>query len=437
MPDNSILQVDVLIAGTGVAGLYCALNLNQDINILMLTKGTIRESNTYLAQGGISTALDEEDIPLFIQDTLRAGGYKNDVSAVEILCSESTDNIDSLLSIGLPLDRNNDELAYTREGAHSVNRIVHCSDNTGRLVAESLIKEVQARKNITILENTSLVDLLNKDGICTGGLAVKEKTQLLIASKVVVLACGGIGALFKNTTNQGTITGDGIAMAIKRNLELKDLEYIQFHPTALYEKDKSSRRFLISESVRGEGGKLYNSKGERFVDELLPRDVVAAAINKEIDSSGVPYVLLDISFLDSSFIKDRFPLIYNECLKRGIDITKEPIPVSPSQHYFMGGIKVDKNAKTSMTNLYAVGETACTGVHGSNRLASNSLLEGLVFSKRAALHINKKVNTIKATSSNYEVKSDAILDIEKKMKVLVIDELLRGSNRLNAELFNY
>jgi L-aspartate oxidase len=418
MPDNT-LKVDVLIVGTGVAGLYCALNLSQNLNILIITKSTIRESNTYLAQGGISTALNQEDIPLFMKDTLKAGGYKNDVSAVEILCSEAADNINSLLAFGLPLDRSNDELAYTREGAHSVNRIVHCSDSTGKLVAEILIKEVNNRRNINILENTSLVDLLNKDGICLGGLAIKESSKpLLIYSKVVVLASGGIGALFKNTTNQSTISGDGLAIALKNAVKLKDLKYIQFHPTALYESDKNSRRFLISESVRGEGGKLYNSKGERFVDELLPRDAVAAAINKEIESSGVPYVLLDISFLSSSFIKHRFPLIYSECLKRGIDITKEPMPVSPSQHYFMGGISVDKYANTSMLNLYAVGETACTGVHGKNRLASNSLLEGLVFSKRAAVNINSRIN-------------------EKDMRALVINELLRRSNKLNAEFFNY
>lgn len=437
MLDNIHYEVDVLIAGTGVAGLYCALNLREDLNILMLTKSNIRDSNTYLAQGGISTAVSEEDIPVFIEDTLKAGGYKNDISSVKILCTEAMSNINTLLDWGLPLDRNEEELAYTREGAHSVNRIVHCSDSTGKMVAESLIKKIETRKNIAILENTQLLDILVQDNHCIGGLAAREDKPLTISAKIVVLACGGIGGLFKNTTNQNTITGDGVAIAVKNNIKLKDISYIQFHPTALYEENGNSRRFLISESLRGEGAKLYNSKGQRFVNELLPRDTVAEAINKEIKASGIPYVMLDISFLNSSYIKHRFPLIYRECKKRGFDITKESIPVSPAQHYFMGGIKVDKFCRTSMDNLYAIGETACTGVHGSNRLASNSLLEGIVFSKRAATHINSRIDFIKTSCPKCIPNNFYIQEIQRNMKSLIISELLRRSKVLNVEFFNY
>lgn len=438
MQNHMDYKTDVLIIGTGVAGLYCALNLREDFQILMITKESMRDSNTYLAQGGISTALNKEDIPCFIKDTLKAGGYKNNISSVQILCTESRENINTLLDWGLPLDKKQGGLAYTREGAHSINRIVHCSDSTGKTLEECLIKKVQSHKNITIFENTEFVDILVEDNCCIGGIVIKEGKPFIIIAKVVVLACGGIGGLFKNTTNQSTVTGDGIAIAIKNNIKLKDLSYIQFHPTALYEENINSRRFLISESLRGEGAKLYNSKGQRFVKELLPRNVVAKAIYKEIRTSGIPYVMLDFSFQPEDYIKQRFPLIYEECKKRGLDITKEAIPVSPAQHYFMGGIEVDLFSRTSMNNLYAVGETACTGVHGNNRLASNSLLEGIVFSKRAASDINTQVDLIKASClKDFPDILHDLKEIQKNMKNLVIKELLRRSKEFHAEFFNH
>lgn len=431
------VKYDVLIVGTGVSGLYSALNLRTDLNILVITKSTITNTNTYLAQGGISTARNLEDIPLFIEDTMKAGKYKNKKEAVEILAQDSICNIKAILDMGINLDKKNDELLYTREGAHSINRIVHHKDTSGKALADTLIEHAKRQKNITIWENTYLADILTASNICVGGIAIKEDRQINIHSKYVILATGGIGGLFNSSTNRRHITGDGISIAMKHDIAVINLDYIQFHPTALYDTSNNSEKFLISEAVRGEGGKLYNTKGERFIDELLPRDVVSEAINKEIKKSSIPYVFLDISFLNSSYIKARFPSIYKECLSRGIDITKKPIPVCPAQHYFMGGIDVDLNSKTSMENLYAVGETSCTGVHGANRLASNSLLEGLVFSRRAALSINASIDEIDIIRAIPPcIKSDInALKLEKQKSTTNIFK--RRVIGLNDELFSY
>ncbi len=422
---------DVLIAGSGVAGLYCALNLREDLRALVISKTDLRETNTYLAQGGISTAKDNSDVGLFIEDTMKAGGYENNHSAVNILARESISNIKELVNYGLNLDENpaGTGLSYTREGAHSVNRIVHCKDQTGKAVAETLIAEAQKRDNIELWENTSLMELMKKGNKCVGGILVKDGAAIRVFSKAVVMATGGIGGLFKDSTNQRTMTGDGLAIALKNNIRLKNLGYIQFHPTGFYTRENNSRRFLISESLRGEGARLYNSRGERFVDELLPRDKVSDAINKELKKEKLPYVFLDITALKKSYIRHRFPAIYQECLKQGVDITSEPIPVSPTQHYFMGGIEVNLNGETSMKNLYAAGETACTGVHGTNRLASNSLLEGLVFSRRAAMHINEIIDSV-AEEQPDSCSWDLSLDRENLIK-----ELKRSNDRLYDELF--
>ncbi|MCM8709863.1 L-aspartate oxidase [Clostridium sp. SYSU_GA19001] len=431
------INADVLIVGSGVAGLYCALNLREDLNIVIVSKTKITETNTYLAQGGISTARDEKDIIPFIEDTLRAGRYKNKKESVSVMAEESIDNILSIIELGVNLDKVNGNLLFTREGAHSINRIVHSKDMTGKVLADTFIKQVKKRKNITFYEDTYLIDILKCKGKCAGGILIKDNKQLNLHSKVVVLATGGIGGIFNNSTNQRHLTGDGIAIALKNNIKLKDLQYIQFHPTALYDSNIENRRFLISEAVRGEGGKLLNLKGERFVNELLPRDVVAEAIYKEISKSGLPYVFLDISFLNADYIKNRFPSIFKECLSRGIDITREPIPVSPAQHYFMGGIEVDLKSRTSMEDLYAVGETSCTGVHGANRLASNSLLEGLVFSKRAAQSINKKIDKTEFVKVFTKRIYHDVDILKKQTRKLVIEEFKRRSSKLNDELFNY
>lgn len=385
---------DVLIIGTGVAGLYSALNISSDLSVIILSKSKASECDTYLAQGGISKALNEEDKKLFVLDTLKAGHFKNNKKSVEILANESIENISNLSNLGVKFDIKNNTFDYTREGAHSVNRIVHSSDKTGKAVFDALFFNVLNKKNIELIESTCIFDLITENNHCFGAVGIHNSEVYNFHSKVTILACGGIGGIFKNSTNQKTLTADGISIAVKNNIELKDINYIQFHPTALYEENLLNRNFLISESVRGEGAKLLNINNKRFVNELLPRDVVANAIYKEEFKSKSNYVYLDLSSMDGNFIKNRFPLIYNGCMERGIDITKEKIPVTPVQHYFMGGIKVDFNGKTSMNNLYATGEISNTGVHGANRLASNSLLEGLVFSRRASKNINSTISNI-------------------------------------------
>lgn len=413
--------VDVLVVGSGVAGLYCALNLREDLDVMVISKDKIDCTNTALAQGGISVARDMNDVPLFIEDTLKAGQYKNDVQAVKVLTKESIENVDYLVSLGLDVDKDEDgNWDYTKEGAHCINRIIHTQDNTGENVEKTLIDNVLNRNNIMVYEDTFLVDLIEKNNKCIGAILLKDDTQINVFAKSVVLACGGIGGLYKNSTSQRILRGDGLAVALRHNIQLKDINYIQIHPTAFYDESNDDRRFLISESVRGEGGKLYNVNGQRFVDELQPRDVVSQAIFKEMDKTNTPYVLLDISFLDSDYLKNRFSTIYSKCLEKGTDITKEPIKVSPAQHYFMGGIKVNLNSETSMENLYAVGETACTGIHGANRLASNSLLEGLVFSKRAADLINSKTDTFNLTKVDVDKIYKSRKEIEEDNRILVV-----------------
>lgn len=416
--------VDVLVVGSGVAGLYCALNLREDLDVMVVSKDKIDCTNTTLAQGGISVARDLDDVPFFMEDTLKAGKYKNDVQAVKVLTRESIENVDHLVSLGLDVDKDeNGNWDYTKEGAHCVNRIIHTQDNTGENVEKTLIKNALDRKNIRVSEDTFLVDIIEKNNKCIGAILLKDKEQINVFAKFVVLACGGIGGLYKNSTSQRILRGDGLAIALRHDIELKDINYIQIHPTAFYDESDDERRFLISESVRGEGGRLYNVNGERFIDELQPRDVVSEAIFKEIEKTNTPYVYLDVSFLDSKYLKNRFSTIYNKCLEKGTDITKEPIKVSPAQHYFMGGIKVDLNSKTSMENLYAVGETACTGIHGANRLASNSLLEGLVFSKRAAEKINEYVDDFNLSKVNIDEIYTSREEIEEENRRIVVNAI--------------
>lgn len=416
--------VDVLVVGSGVAGLYCALNLRQDLDVMVVSKDKIDCTNTSLAQGGISVARDLDDVPFFTEDTLKAGKYKNNIHAVNVLTKESIENVDYLVSLGLDVDKDeNGNWDYTKEGAHCVNRIIHTQDNTGENVEKTLVKNSFQRKNIRISEDTFLVDIIERNNKCIGAILLKNKEQVNVFAKFVVLACGGIGGLYKNSTSQRILRGDGLAVALRHKIELKDINYIQIHPTAFYDESGDERRFLISESVRGEGGKLYNINGKRFVDELQPRDVVSDAIFNEMKKTNTPYVHLDISFLNKEYLKNRFSTIYNKCLEKGTDITKGPIKVSPAQHYFMGGIKVDLNSKTSMKNLYAVGETACTGIHGANRLASNSLLEGLVFSKRAAKDINESIDQFNLTKVDVDKIYTSREEIEEENKRIVVNAI--------------
>ncbi len=389
------MKTDILIVGCGVSGLYCALNLPETKNITIITKNQAPKSDSFLAQGGICVLRDEQDYEAFFEDTMRAGHYENNPDSVEIMIRSSQEVIRDLVSFGVCFEKKGDAFAYTREGAHSKPRILFHEDETGKEITSHLLETVKSRKNITLIENFTMVDLICKDNICNGIIGHDESGNYIkINADYTVLATGGIGGLFKHSTNYRHLTGDALAIALKYGIKLQHIDYIQIHPTTLYTK-KNGREFLISESVRGEGAILLNSKGERFVDELLPRDVVANAIIEEMKKEESEHVWLSLAPIPEEEIRVHFPNIYQHCLDEGYDVTKEPIPVVPSQHYFMGGIDVDRNSKTSMQRLYAVGETACNGVHGRNRLASNSLLESLVFAKRAAKHIAENYISIK------------------------------------------
>lgn len=423
---------DVLIVGSGVAGLYASLNLREDLEIIMVSKKSVNLCNSSLAQGGIAVARGKEDFQSFIEDTLKAGKYENNIDSVRVLVEESMDNINKLIDLGANFEKDENGVLFTKEGAHEINRIVYHKDITGKHVEDILLENVKRRKNIKIIEDCEMVDIYHRDNRCIGALFNKDGETLSIYAKVVILATGGIGGLFKKSTNERIITGDSIGIAIRNNIEIKDLSYIQIHPTAFFSKKSEEKRFLISESVRGEGGKLLNCNGERFVDELLPRDIVSKKIYEEMKKTNSNNVFLDVSFMEKSFLQNRFPNIYNKCLEEGIDISKEPIPVAPAQHYFMGGIKVDLNGKTSMENLYAFGETSCTGVHGANRLASNSLLEALVFSRRGALEINSYIDDLELIIEERECE-----DLDKYRllnRKILIDEICRLRGDIKDEL---
>lgn len=385
------MKTDVLIVGTGCSGLYLALNLPDDINILMVTKKEAELSDSFLAQGGICMLKDDSDYDSFFEDTLKAGHYENDVYSVELMIKSSPEVIDDLISYGVDFERNNDgSLAFTKEGAHSHKRILYHEDITGKEITSNLLKKVREKKNIKILENTPLVNLIVKNNVAKGGIINYLGKEEKVYAKKVVLATGGIGGLYKHSTNYPHLTGDAISLAKKYQIDLKNLDYVQIHPTTLYTND-NEKSFLISESVRGEGAILVDHRGNRFVDELLPRDIVSEAIFKQMEIDKVDYVYEDLRPIGKEEIEKHFPNIVKHCKEKGYDVFNEPIPVVPAQHYFMGGIKVDYDSHTSMKHLYAVGETACNGVHGKNRLASNSLLESLVFAKRAAKRINKSL----------------------------------------------
>lgn len=377
-------KVDVVIVGTGVSGLFHALNLPEDKRILMLTKADLESSDSFLAQGGICVMRDETDYDSYFEDTMKAGHYENRKESVDIMIRSSREIIDDLVSYGVDFEKKNGEFCYTREGAHSKPRILFHEDITGKEITSKLLAQVKKRTNVEILEYTTMTDIIEEAGKCCGIYAAEQDgDQLKIEADYTILASGGIGGLYEHSTNFPHLTGDALEVAKKHDIRLEHLDYVQIHPTTLY-SEKPGRRFLISESVRGEGAVLYNKDKERFVNELLPRDVVTKAIREQMAKDGTKYVWLSMEHIPSETILKHFPNIYEHCLEEGYDVTKECIPVVPAQHYFMGGIWVDRNSHTSMAHLFAVGETSCNGVHGANRLASNSLLESLVFAKRAA-----------------------------------------------------
>ncbi len=381
------MKTDILIVGCGVSGLYCALKLPREKRITLITKAAAEESDSFLAQGGICVLPEESDYDAFFEDTMRAGHYENNKQSVDIMIRSSRAVIADLVACGARFEKNGTEFVYTKEGAHSRPRILFHEDETGKEITSHLLERVRELPNVTLIEHCTMVDLLTKDNACCGIVARNQEGEYQqILADYTVLATGGIGGLFAHTTNFSHLTGDGLALSLRHGVRLQNIDYIQIHPTTLY-GEQSGRSFLISESVRGEGAILLDGKGERFVNELLPRDVVANAIFAQMKKEGSGHVWLSLAPIPKEEILTHFPNIYHHCLECGYDVTREPIPVVPAQHYFMGGIAVDEHSKTSMERLYAVGETACNGVHGRNRLASNSLLESLVFAARAAAKI--------------------------------------------------
>ena len=383
-------QTDVVIVGTGAAGLFCALKLPAQYKVLMLTKDEVDQSDSFLAQGGMCMLRGEEDYDSYFEDTMKAGHYENNKASVDVMIRSSNQIAQDLIGYGVVFERDGDELAFTGEGGHSRPRILFHEDITGKEITSKLLARAQERENITILDHTMMLDIICGEDGCEG-LVIREADGTLgtVQAGYTVFACGVLGVRYKHSTNFRHITGDALAIALRHGIEMEHIDYIQIHPTTLY-SEKPGRRFLISESVRGEGAILLNKKGERFVDELLPRDVVTAAIHKQMAEDDMPYVRLSLERIPEEEIRSHFPNICQRCLEEGYDVTKEPVPVVPAQHYFMGGIKVNLSSMTSMERLYAVGETSCNGVHGANRLASNSLLESMVFADRSAKEITEK-----------------------------------------------
>ena len=392
------LQADVVIVGTGVGGCFSALNLSEDLSIIMITKSDLESSDSFLAQGGICVLHDDDDYDSYFEDTMRAGHYENRKESVDIMIRGSQDVIHDLIGYGVDFAKEDGKLLYTREGAHSRPRILFHEDITGKEITSKLLAQIKTRKNIQIMEYTTMTDILISKGACAGIEAeTSDHKKIYIHADQTIFASGGIGGRYKHSTNFPHLTGDALDISKKHGIRLEHLDYVQIHPTTLYSK-KPGRRFLISESVRGEGALLYDKNGNRFVDELLPRDVVTKAIQEQMKKDGTDHVWLSLEKIPKEIILSHFPNIYQHCLEEGYDATKEWIPVVPAQHYFMGGIWVDSDSHTSMPNLYAVGETSCNGVHGKNRLASNSLLESLVFAKRAARKIMSEKQMNKATA---------------------------------------
>ena len=379
------MKTDILIVGSGCSGLYCALKLPRDRQITIITKSDLESSDSFLAQGGMCMLKSIEDYDSYFEDTMKAGHYENDERSVEIMIKSSQEVVEDLLSYADFQREEDGSLAFTREGAHSHKRIIFHEDVTGKEITSTLLLQVQKLSNVTIHEYVTLVDLVSKENQCYGAVVRDKDGRVeVIEADYTILATGGVGGLYEHSTNFRHLTGDALAIALKHRIELQNVNYVQIHPTTLYSEKSEDRSFLISESVRGEGAKLYDKNGERFVNELLPRDLLTQEIKKQMKKDGTRFVWEDLRTIPEEELRGHFPNIVEHCRKMGYDVFKECIPVVPAQHYFMGGVKVNHESRTSMEHLYAVGETACNGVHGRNRLASNSLLESLVFAKRAA-----------------------------------------------------
>lgn len=435
------MKTDILIAGSGCSALYAAFNLPKDKQILIITKRNLETNDSFLAQGGMCVLKDESDFQSYFEDTMKAGHYENDPVSVEIMIRTSQKVLSDLISVGARFARNPDgTLDYTREGGHSAKRIVYHKDVTGKEITSHLLAAVKKMKNVTLVEYTKLIDIIEKDNVCYGAVIRKSDETTItrggktltweeagfdantlekIEADVTILATGGIGGLYRHSTNYRHLTGDSLAIAIMHGVELRDINYVQIHPTTFYTDCEEDRSFLISESVRGEGAKLYDKNMNRFVDELIPRDLLTAAINAQMAKDETQHVWEDMRPINPDELSLHFPNIVKHCRKMGFNPSEECIPVVPAQHYFMGGIKVNHESKTSMDRLYAVGETACNGVHGRNRLASNSLLESMVFAQRAALDITKSY-----IEGNYgSINLDSGINHEEDLRAKIFSEV--------------
>lgn len=435
---------DLIVVGSGIAGLYAALTASAAARVCLLTKGTLSDSNTWLAQGGIAAAFSEEDSPqAHLEDTLAAGAGLCRYDAVAVMVTEGPHRVKELLAMGTPFDCEKGRPALTREGAHRKNRILHCGgDATGRLIQATLQESIQKAKNITVREHVFVTDLLVHDGVVNG---VRTLSGELLFSPAVILATGGLGQVYHRTTNPAVATGDGVAMAWRAGALVADMEFIQFHPT-VFQGTSEQETFLISEAVRGEGGVLRNSRGERFMEqyhpmaELGPRDVVARAILDQMKQQGGAPVYLDITHRGSAFLEERFPTICQKAKERGLKLGKDWLPVSPAAHYAMGGIATGLDGQSTLTGLFACGEAACSGVHGANRLASNSLLEGLVFAYRAVKAIERGNLTLpgKITCKQHFVRSNSkqsdVARLRAYIRKRMFDEagVLRNGSGLTA-----
>ncbi|WP_308619217.1 L-aspartate oxidase [uncultured Eubacterium sp.] len=438
MKKDNFIKTDTVIVGSGVAGLFAALCLPKEQDVLVITKENLDDCDSFLAQGGVCVLKDINDFDCYFEDTMKAGHYENNPESVRVMIESSQDVIGTLIDLGVKFDTDGDgEYDYTREGAHRRNRILHHKDETGKEITATLLDIAKTKPNITFVTRTTMIDLIEKDNVCYGIVCYDEYGEKgAILADNVILATGGIGGLFKNSTNYPHITGDSFALALKHGIELQNMNYIQIHPTTLYSK-KEGRRFLISESVRGEGAVLLNENGERFTDELQPRDVVTNAIVEEMKKFGTDHVYLNLPTMTSEEAKKRFPNIFEACMEEGYDMTKDNVPVTPAQHYMMGGVKTDTNGVTSMKNLYAVGETACNGVHGKNRLASNSLLESLVFAKRAADTISNDTSVKPSDVPEVDLeKYTSKEEIQKEFKHIIMDEIKRKDPDFYAKWCN-
>lgn len=422
---------DFLIIGSGVAGLRAAIELAHHGNVLIVTKDVPTESSTEYAQGGVAVALsDEDEVGIHYEDTLRAGDGLCKEEAVKVLVEEGPERILELISWGAEFDKEGMKLSFTMEAAHTKRRILHAhGDSTGRELERVLLNKVRSFDSVMKYPFAYTIDLIVEDSECLGAIVLREGERVAIFSRAVILATGGAGQLYERTTNPPVITGDGMAIAFRAGAVLEDMEFVQFHPTSLY--IPGAPNFLLSEAMRGEGAILRNINGDAFMKsyhpqaELAPRDIVSRAIISEMVRTKSSFVYLDLTHLNGDFIKKRFPRIYNTCLTCGIDITKDRIPVSPAAHYIMGGVKTDIYGRTNLKGLYAAGEVACTGVHGANRLASNSLLEGLVYGARAG---RTAVEEAKGSCN-----SDAIETTIEEIPIPVLKEIRTSLRRLMWE----